>query len=370
MKNHANPVRTALALTLMCGAVIHPSPPAKAQESALGTAGSTNQTIQILERAIERKGGRELIKRFLLRKEVSTGEGMNGGKRFKTSTTTYLESPDKMRIDQAGSAGGKGFGPSTFYIMGDQTISIVKPGLGWIPKKITPESEQRLRRGMYLAECEALLPLLDPSFKLETTAVPSDLDAQRIASIGVTKSGKPDVVLSFDRSTGDEVGLDYDVQGRGGRLIHVRSRNTEFKEFSGFRVAGKSHYQEGSEVDEVSTLQLVEPLGFFPGPGLDARDVGSLRRRSPNTLEKIEQNEAVESRKEANSSEGQEATSSAPLTIDDLIALSESGVKREAILDELRKSHSKFTAEELGMSRESKPPMDSAVIDYIKANPK
>jgi Glycine zipper len=55
-----------------------------------------------------------------------------------------------------------------------------------------------------------------------------------------------------------------------------------------------------------------------------------------------------------------------PLSVDDIKALASAGVKKDVIISEIQKSKSVFTQQDVSQLQQATPPVDPAVIDYIK----
>ena len=55
-----------------------------------------------------------------------------------------------------------------------------------------------------------------------------------------------------------------------------------------------------------------------------------------------------------------------PLSVDDIKALASAGVKKDVIIAEIQKSKAAFTQQDILQLQQATPPVDPAVIDYIK----
>ena len=58
-----------------------------------------------------------------------------------------------------------------------------------------------------------------------------------------------------------------------------------------------------------------------------------------------------------------------PLTVDDIKALTSAGVKPDAINKEIEISQSKFNPLDIAAAQQANPPIDPAVIEYMKDHP-
>jgi hypothetical protein len=55
------------------------------------------------------------------------------------------------------------------------------------------------------------------------------------------------------------------------------------------------------------------------------------------------------------------------LTVEDIKALTAAGVKADAIKQEIRVSGSTFSAQDVVAAQQANPPVDPAVLDYMKS---
>ncbi len=58
-----------------------------------------------------------------------------------------------------------------------------------------------------------------------------------------------------------------------------------------------------------------------------------------------------------------------PFTVDDIKALTAAGVKPDAINKEIEISQSKFSSQDIAAAQQANPPIDPAVIEYMKSHP-
>jgi hypothetical protein len=100
-----------------------------------------------------------------------------------------------------------------------------------------------------------------------------------------------------------------------------------------------------------------------------------LREHAPQTLEKVEHNDAVVAAQPApqpGSAQAQTQPASAtpqqvsPLTTDDIKALSSAGVKDDVVTDEIHKSNSRYSQSDISDLQQAG--VSPGVLDYIKSN--
>lgn len=256
--------------------------------------GGRTDVTRLLEKAIAARGGRDVLERFRVSKAVITSTGTVRGKRFAIRVTQYLQLPSKLRLDQERlSDVGNSLSHETFYILGNETLTMAKPALGFIPKKIDWESEQRIRQGLYLEECKSLIPLLDSSYDVEKV-VPERVALENgTIALRVRKLGKGDVTLLIEQNTGNLVGIDSDQLVKGGRIVQTRTRFSDFRTFSGLTSPAAVRYVEGADVESTAKIESIEQLDAFPEPGLNAQEVALLKQSAPRTFQTVQHNDTV-----------------------------------------------------------------------------
>lgn len=115
--------------------------------------------------------------------------------------------------------------------------------------------------------------------------------------------------------------------------------------------------------------------GAAIGHSMDEGQRAWLREHAPQTLEKVNHNDAVVSaRPVPQPSDAQAQTQPAstppqqvyPLTTDDIKALHNAGVKDDVVMDEIHKSNSKYSQSDISDLQQAG--VSPGVLDYIKSN--
>ena len=238
-----------------------PSVPGTAVQSDSEKDPARREILDLIEKAITAAGGREVLNRFKVAKTVATATCVAKGKNYILRTTTIVELPDKLGFDQEITYSGKKPVRDTFWVIGDQVVTGARPGLTLFQRKATKAGEAALRRMLYFMECKSLLPLFGADYQLEKISSPPQ---ESCSAVKVRKAGKPDVTLLFDTGSGFLVGMDCNEQAEDGKTIQIRSRLSDFRNFSGLMTATKEDYSEGSDSTSISKVELVAPLDSFP----------------------------------------------------------------------------------------------------------
>ena len=117
--------------------------------------------------------------------------------------------------------------------------------------------------------------------------------------------------------------------------------------------------------------------GGLIGTMIDRQQQQQLQQQSPQTWQTIQYNDQVyQQQQQAAQAQppppGQPAPPPAqaptPLTLNDIKALTSAGVKPEAINKEIDISQSRFTAADIQAAQQANPPVDPAVVDYMKSH--
>jgi hypothetical protein len=238
----------------------------------------TNEAVGIIEKAINAAGGREVLSKFKISKQVSTATGIQKGNSYFIRSTVFMQIPDLLKVDQEIMNSGRRPTRNTICVFPDRVF--VPPVFGLLPRKISSEDETRLRDTMYIGECASLLPLLNPGVQLERLA---SSPVSGTIAIKVSKPGKPVLTLLFGVDTGYLVGVDYNRRVTGGLEQAMSVRYSEFSEFSGRKVAAREQYSEGATVASSSRIESWEPIDVFPDTGAASRAGSSTFVQTPNS---------------------------------------------------------------------------------------
>jgi hypothetical protein len=112
--------------------------------------------------------------------------------------------------------------------------------------------------------------------------------------------------------------------------------------------------------------------GAAIGHSMDEAQRAWLRDHAPQTLEKIDHNDAAVSQQQQQQQVAQQGSSQpqpqqvAPLTTDDIKALSSAGVKDDVVADEIHKSNSRYSLSDINDMQQAG--VSPGILDYIKTN--
>ena len=114
--------------------------------------------------------------------------------------------------------------------------------------------------------------------------------------------------------------------------------------------------------------------GAIIGSVIDAQQRARLREQSPQTLQKIEHNDAVVQQQQPSpqTPPGSEPTpppaaNVTPITVDDIKAMSAAGVKPDAITKEIDESRATYSSQDIATAQQAN--VDSTVIACMKNHP-
>ena len=103
---------------------------------------------------------------------------------------------------------------------------------------------------------------------------------------------------------------------------------------------------------------------------LNAHQKAQLEQQSPQTLEKLKNNDAVPAAPQQSSTPSPVTSPQMqPLNVDDIKALAAAGLKDEVINDEIQKSNSRFSPQDIAAAQQANPPVGQNVIECMKQNP-
>ena len=113
--------------------------------------------------------------------------------------------------------------------------------------------------------------------------------------------------------------------------------------------------------------------GALIGNMIDQEQQQRLQQQSPQTWQTIQHNDAVVQQQQQAAqarTQGQAPPTEAvtPITVDDIKALTKSGVKPDAITKEIDISQSKFSQADIVAAHQANPPIDPAVIAYMQSH--
>lgn len=234
------------------------------------------EVVGIIEKAISAEGGREAINRFLSFKEVSRSSGKKNGVDFTMHMTTYVQLPDKIRLDQEVANQPKKIGPITITTNGgkpEKSIFCITENGSWevIPtilgpiQQAAPQNIQNLfRAALYTTECTTLIPLLGSDYALEKLPdSPSTPD--NTVAIKVHKAGKSDITLFFDKDSGLLVRLDSEGTDESGSTLQESERYSEYRSFSGLMCPTISILVREGNTSSEEDVESIEPLNQYYG---------------------------------------------------------------------------------------------------------
>ena len=236
------------------------------------------ESVAVIEKAIQAAGGREVISRFRSFKAMSRTSGKKKNTDFSLRATTYVQFPDILRLDQEVENDPKKLGPltitinqgrparSTFCITRNGTWEVV-PGIlgsGFMQGPVSRAVQDELRASLYVAECKTLIPLLGSDYSLDKISDSPSAPFNTV-TISVHKPGKPVVTMYFDKDKGLLVGLDTEKVDNSGHAIHDSERYSEYRSFSGFVLPTVTRYELDTGTSSTERMESFEPLGQYSG---------------------------------------------------------------------------------------------------------
>ncbi len=240
----------------------------KAQQSASEALKQKQQNdlLELIGKAIEAKGGAAVLSRWKVSKTISTVTTMNNGKPQDVRMTAYVQQPAQLKVIEEVL---NPEGVVTYCIAGSGTWMRKKTALGTESMSISPPAKKSLENMLYLDYCSDLQPLTHGDFHL----APADSAKDLPGSIGikVSKEGKPDVTLFFDRNSNRLLGKDYDEPDDNGGQRRMSLRESDFRNFSGVICPMVTRVlQDGVLKQEIKTEQVAFseafPEGLFDAP--------------------------------------------------------------------------------------------------------
>lgn len=234
-----------ISAPLAClGLIMLSRAPAMADEQAEARA--------IIDKAIEFAGGRDALARYskpFVCMQEGTAMGGNGASAFKRKVTTHF--PDKWRSDQTGDAGAM-----AFALNGEKGWNKTRgPGIGAPgPLKVQQMNEAQVkgaRERVYAQWLTTLLPLDDEVFHLSKS---EEITIDKRAAVGVTisREGRPDIQLYFDKETYAPVKLARKMNG-----LPYEEFYDDYAELDGLVYPKKTVvYGNGQKLFEAQTTDL------------------------------------------------------------------------------------------------------------------
>lgn len=107
---------------------------------------------------------------------------------------------------------------------------------------------------------------------------------------------------------------------------------------------------------------------------MNAQQQAQLQAQSPQTLQTLQRNDQLAKQQQqasSTSATGQPAKppeAPTPLKVDDIKAMSGAGIKPDAIIDAIKESKTTYGAFDIDAAQQANPPIDPAVIQYMKDN--
>ncbi len=112
--------------------------------------------------------------------------------------------------------------------------------------------------------------------------------------------------------------------------------------------------------------------GGLIGNMIDRQQQQRLQQQSPQTWQTIQHNDAVYQQQQQ-AAQAQTPSPAAetlvPLTVDDIKALDSAGVKKDVIIEEIKRSKSVYTQSDITALQQSNSNIDPAVIECMKSHP-
>jgi outer membrane lipoprotein SlyB len=105
---------------------------------------------------------------------------------------------------------------------------------------------------------------------------------------------------------------------------------------------------------------------------INADQKAKLQQASPGTYEKIQRNDEI-AKKQANASQtttgqspSQVTEAPAPLTVDEIKAMTTSGIKPDVVVSTIKESKSVYTQQDIDSLKQTNPNIDPTIIECMK----
>jgi TPR repeat protein len=134
-----------------------------------------------------------------------------------------------------------------------------------------------------------------------------------------------------------------------------------------YNLANSYYYGRGVPRDPSEAMRLYRMAADHGNPSAQAR----LRvLANPGVAGATTAQNLPSPAKSAGNSEPSESTAQDPLTLDEIKMLSGSGVKPDALIDEIKETHARFSSQEIAEAQQANPAVDPTVIQCMKENAK
>ncbi len=170
-------------------------------------AAERSEANEILDKAIQARGGAEQLAKYHARVAKGTGTIHKDGLRIHMTYECLFQGFDKARSNITFEAAGTRV----------KSVTVIDHDRGWAKKNDEParpltQAELAVEReALYLEKVVALVPLKDPSFTV-TTLAPTKVHGHDAVGLQVRCAGHPDVHLYFDKETWLLVKADEEIR--------------------------------------------------------------------------------------------------------------------------------------------------------------
>jgi hypothetical protein len=221
-------------------------------------AGDAAETKQVIDKAIKAIGAAVKVDKLRAVTWKGTAKIEAGGAQIAINHEGSSDGPDKFRLELQVEVGGQN----------QNIMAVINGDKGWASEggKVKEASAKEIgpvRDALYALRLIQLLPALkDKSFKL------SHLGEVKVAErpavgLSVSRKGRPDVSLFFDKDNGLPVKVAFRLSIRAGQEKELECLFSDYKDFDGlkhctkltFIVDGQEHVVELSEVRAVGELE-------------------------------------------------------------------------------------------------------------------
>jgi outer membrane lipoprotein-sorting protein len=215
--------------------------PARADDAADARA--------IINKAIKAGGGEEKLAKFKSQTFSETGKYYGTGAALDYTGEYAVQLPDRFRMEIKG--------VFTMVVAGDK---------GWLkdPNGTVEMSKEQLdneRRNLRGGEIASLLPLKDKAFTI-TLQPEAKVDDKAVAVVKVTRKEWPEVVLSFDKSSGLLVKTEQMVKSMEdlkGKELKQEAYYKDFKDVEGCKMPTKIVIKRDGKDFVEATLSDIKP---------------------------------------------------------------------------------------------------------------
>lgn len=212
----------------------------------------------LVEKAVKAQGGQEKLEKFTATTTKFKGKFHGMGQAIDMTGEVITQGSDKVKVDVEVEAGGQKF----------RVVNVVAGDKGWTKlgddvKELDKDELAEGRAQAYAGWVATLAPLTDKAFTLATVGE-IKVDDKPALGVKVTRKGRRDVDLYFDKETGLLVKSETRVKDEGsGQEVSEETVMSDYKEVQGTKHAMKFVVKRDGKLfmdGEATEVELAEKL--------------------------------------------------------------------------------------------------------------